>query len=191
MPFELACPHCHRSIKARDEHVGKRLACPGCKQPFLVERPIEEDDLYEISELPASPALPDPIQDLGALADHLHALPAPVGFPAPIIKPAVYSGPLPDSRRYPALSVVRWALLILAAMVAIGWLISLVILVMGTMFAATDSPQAAAGAASFSVVYLIMTFFSGAITVCLLVAGSELIKVVLDIQENTLAAARR
>ncbi|MCS7045052.1 MAG: protein kinase [Gemmataceae bacterium] len=36
MPQVLRCPHCQKSMQVPDNVAGKRLACPSCKQPFMV-----------------------------------------------------------------------------------------------------------------------------------------------------------
>ncbi len=30
--IQLKCPHCSKDIRAADEHAGKRIRCPGCKE---------------------------------------------------------------------------------------------------------------------------------------------------------------
>jgi ribosomal protein S27E len=30
--IQVKCPHCSRDIRAADEHAGKRIRCPGCKE---------------------------------------------------------------------------------------------------------------------------------------------------------------
>lgn len=208
MTFETICPNCDRTIKARPEHEGKRLACPGCKQMFVVQKSAPVKAAKPIT--PPPPPTPEPaldddylLSDIGldaptddvkkSLFDNLP--PTPVANPymgptiaAPIAK---YTGNLPESRKYPALNVIRIVLLVLAVMIAIGWAITLLGSIVAIVLTADQSTDAARGAAGMSFIYLAGSFFSGAIMICLLVACSEMIKVVLDIQSNTLAAARR
>ena len=35
--LELQCPHCDKRLKLSDEHAGKTIRCPACKQTFVVE----------------------------------------------------------------------------------------------------------------------------------------------------------
>ena len=37
--LELLCPHCDKRLRLSDEHAGKTIRCPACKQTFLVEAP--------------------------------------------------------------------------------------------------------------------------------------------------------
>lgn len=43
MPISLTCPACRKKLTARDELAGKRVKCPGCRQPLLLPgaRPSE------------------------------------------------------------------------------------------------------------------------------------------------------
>jgi hypothetical protein len=41
MPISVVCPSCSAKIKAPDAAAGKRLPCPKCKQPFVVETRAE------------------------------------------------------------------------------------------------------------------------------------------------------
>ncbi len=36
MPYVIRCPHCQKSMQVPDSAAGKRVACPACKQPFVV-----------------------------------------------------------------------------------------------------------------------------------------------------------
>jgi biopolymer transport protein ExbB/TolQ len=39
MYFRVACPHCEKNLKVREEHVGRRLGCPYCKSSLVVPAP--------------------------------------------------------------------------------------------------------------------------------------------------------
>lgn len=226
MTFETTCPNCDRKIKARPEHEGKRLACPGCKQMFVVQKSAPAKSANPSTPPPPPPTpTPDVVDDY-RLSDFGLDAPAPevrkslfdnlpptpqknsveineevdlqnAAFANPYMGPAFatpaakYSGDLPEFRKYPALNVIRIVLLVLAALIAFGWAIMVVGAIVAIVLTASRSAEAATGAAGISLIYLAGSFFSGAITICLLVAFSEMIKVVLDIQSNTLAAARR
>ncbi|MFO0939867.1 MAG: hypothetical protein U0930_03790 [Pirellulales bacterium] len=96
---------------------------------------------------------------------------------------------LPIARRYIALTIVRYALIVLAVLEGLGWLIMSVIMLIA--LAATSKAETAGASATIALLYVAGTFFGGAIVCCLLVAASELIKLAMDIQSNTLATARR
>lgn len=39
-PFSLKCPNCQKKLKFADQRlIGKKVKCPGCKEPFLLELP--------------------------------------------------------------------------------------------------------------------------------------------------------
>ena len=191
--FEIVCPSCGRKSRGKPEFAGRRATCPKCKSVFVVkfkeETPEAEPEEYAIADSPEfdQPAAFDPF------ASDPDDIPAPpAGFSAYASpKPAMAASDLPESRSYPALNFVRIALLIMAALVAACWLGMLVLLLIGMVLAWSASAEAGATVSTFSFAYLIGTFFSGGITCCALVASSELIKVALDIQSNTLEAARR
>ena len=43
MYFKLECPECGRNLKARDEHIGRRVGCPYCKALVVVARPESQE----------------------------------------------------------------------------------------------------------------------------------------------------
>jgi predicted Zn finger-like uncharacterized protein len=44
MPISIQCPHCSGTLKVRDESAaGKKVRCPKCEEPFVVELPVEDD----------------------------------------------------------------------------------------------------------------------------------------------------
>ncbi|MFH1746880.1 MAG: zinc ribbon domain-containing protein [Planctomycetota bacterium] len=40
MPLKVSCPHCHKSLVAKDEAAGRRQRCPACRQSFDVPLPV-------------------------------------------------------------------------------------------------------------------------------------------------------
>ena len=42
MPFEIACPHCGKGYRIKDELAGKKGACKECNKTFLLEPPKPE-----------------------------------------------------------------------------------------------------------------------------------------------------
>ncbi|MEX0820079.1 MAG: MotA/TolQ/ExbB proton channel family protein [Pirellulaceae bacterium] len=69
MYFKLDCPHCHKSLKVREEQAGKKCRCPYCKTAFVLPVPSGVD-----LGLPENTAA-DP------LAGNLGASSAPAGLP--------------------------------------------------------------------------------------------------------------
>lgn len=183
MTFETECPHCQRSIRAKPEHLGKTLACPGCNQRFQLAQSAVDGASCEYGMTDPLPSVPS----FGGQASD------PLGDPflPAHLRPSRHAGNLPETRSYPALNVVRTMLLVLAALVALSWLTLVTITLGGALLAASHSTDGAVGAAGLSLIYLIPAFLGSAITICFLIAASELIRVILDIQSNTLAAARR
>jgi predicted Zn finger-like uncharacterized protein len=51
-PLSITCPHCATRLKLKDTgSVGKKVPCPKCKQPFVVEAPPEsEEDEFDFGE---------------------------------------------------------------------------------------------------------------------------------------------
>ncbi len=56
MNFSIQCPSCHTKLKAKDKHIGKELACPKCKNRFVVTPPEPEVEVEEV-----------PVEDAGSL----------------------------------------------------------------------------------------------------------------------------
>ena len=47
-PLAVSCPHCGAGLKLKNNSfVGKKVPCPKCKKPFLVEEPPEDEFLAE------------------------------------------------------------------------------------------------------------------------------------------------
>lgn len=51
MSIPIKCPNCSAQLKAKETHIGKKLACPKCKTPFLVTAPQPQaaDDFPDLS----------------------------------------------------------------------------------------------------------------------------------------------
>lgn len=209
--INFECPKCSKKIKAPEAAAGKRVPCPGCKATIVVPGvpkptpklppPPSDEDEFKLQPEPAlkdlgldAPAPPDPF----GKAFNTYAPPEPIEqasspYMPPMPTPKVSSGgsveyQLPAKRKYIALTIVRYALLVLAVLVAIGWLF-MVLSVAIAVFANSGKPNISQNVAIGGGLYLAITFFTGAITCCMLVAASELIKLAMDVQENTLAAA--
>jgi uncharacterized protein YbaR (Trm112 family) len=182
--INVLCPHCKKTLKVPSSRVGSDIACPACSKTVKILDPKAN-----------VPALLD-FDKLGINANTYQAKP-PVDAPKP---PPLSSYlpkdtereyrivfDLPEHRNYFALQIVRFCLLGCAGLVALGWLASLIIVLFAT--ASTDDTQAATGILAAGTMYLVMQFVVGAIVCLGLIAASELIKVVIDIHENTLATA--
>ena len=39
MYFSIACPHCQKTLKVRDELIGSTARCPHCRGTITVQRP--------------------------------------------------------------------------------------------------------------------------------------------------------
>ena len=61
MPVETSCTNCGKKFKVRDEVIGKKVRCSGCKEPFVAEAPLA------VVDAPVSYDIPDePIVDQAA-----------------------------------------------------------------------------------------------------------------------------
>ena len=66
MYFKFDCPNCHKSLRVRDELVGRRVGCPYCRstvtipQPAPPEPPPADDEMAALANLQSSVASPKP-----------------------------------------------------------------------------------------------------------------------------------
>lgn len=201
--YSFACPSCQRSIKVKPELAGRSAKCPGCskalvipKQPEIIsEQPEKKFDFdptnpFADDDAPAPTALPfeQPV------SSQLEDVPSPYIPPAPVQTQFIqrtYQGQLPESRSYPALATIRFVLFILAWFAVAAFAIFALVTVGTIAFAFSNSTEAGFSALTLGVISLGGSAFATAFMFCLLIASRELIKVVLDIQENTLESARR
>lgn len=212
----ITCPKCNRKLKVPDDAHGRTLNCPACKSKIAIankppkaveppppapapkppQKPLFDDDDFNFKPAPPptpqvsldSIGLSEPVSDPIGRAFHNYdpTKDQPISQNEP--SRSLPSSNLPTSRRYVALTIVRYALIILAILEGIGWLIASASMVIA-LFMSSKADNA--GATAFvAIMYVAATFFGGAIVCCLLVAGSELIKLAMDIQSNTLEAAR-
>src|SRR4051812_47449163 len=40
MPAVIRCPHCQKAMQLPDNALGKKVACPMCKKPFMAPAPV-------------------------------------------------------------------------------------------------------------------------------------------------------
>lgn len=93
--------------------------------------------------------------------------------------------PLNDRpRRYPALRVVQIALYVLAGLVALQWVFFL-LFTLYTIVVGSGGDPGAGLVAGASIMTLLFNTFTSAVSICVLVAAGELIRVLLDVQEDT------
>jgi Zn finger protein HypA/HybF involved in hydrogenase expression len=84
----ITCPACRKRIKAREEHLGRKIRCPNCQNSFVAEADAEETDApiaFADDDKPkAKPAKPKPT---AAMKAEKPAEPKPVETKAPESKP--------------------------------------------------------------------------------------------------------
>ena len=54
MPISFECPHCGRPTQFADDLAGRRIRCPGCKEPVTV--PSEE--IVDVEDVQIAPPEP-------------------------------------------------------------------------------------------------------------------------------------
>jgi DNA-directed RNA polymerase subunit RPC12/RpoP len=192
MTINFDCLKCGKKIKAPDATAGRKVLCPSCngkvtvpgersevaKPPLpKIESRADSEPEYQLEELIVQEATP-----------LVASLP-----PVPYERTMQLSDPiefeLPTSRRYLALTIVRYSLLVFAALAACGWVVSLVLLLIATFAGAANDRAAGAGILVLGSGYLFIQLIVVGVFCCCTIAASELIKLWIDVQENTLAAA--
>lgn len=191
----IRCPSCDRSINAPPAFLGKKVKCPGCQKPFLAKladtgppgppdppKAKENDDsdeyrLARFSDPPVDPFISkDPFsgQSLDNLSENVSSTPYVQTEPISAID-------LPESRSYPALNMIRIFLRIIAALLLIA---AVIVLLVGLIAAFAMNRGSA-------LIPILSAFGICLVNSILILAFSEIIRVILDIQSNTLAAARK
>jgi uncharacterized Zn finger protein (UPF0148 family) len=52
MPVAFSCPECDKSLKVKDELAGKKVKCPGCGEPIVVEAADDPEPESAVQEPP-------------------------------------------------------------------------------------------------------------------------------------------
>lgn len=210
--LEITCPSCERTIKAKPQHVGRRVNCPGCSKPFTVEDPQAENDfalapLFDEETNHSTGAQPRVGFDATPPTPEYQSYAAP---PAP--KQQTLADLLPPQRSYPILKFVRIALFVFAAMlVASGVFYTGSALIGVFVTESVDPPKPelpadlpeeyasdlesmtldATKGFAWMALFATLIYFAGTLAAAtVLVAIAELIRVAIDVQENTLATAK-
>lgn len=169
-PISVQCGQCSHGFRVKAKGAGKTISCPSCRKPVQVPWPDPPSNLPQ--NVSAAPAFdPDPQ--------------TPINM-QPVVKVATLDVRLPRTRSYPVLGLLsvllRAAAYLIGALSVIGFAIGIIVAL-----------RAGGGSQAAAVTAWVITsgpMLIGAIIVAmLLVMSSELIKLAMDIQENTLATA--
>jgi hypothetical protein len=76
MPIKFDCPHCKKTINAKDHLAGKNVKCPACKQPLTVPAPVSAP--ADVDELAMSLLGEKPAEQAAEEAGK------PIEFPCPM-----------------------------------------------------------------------------------------------------------
>ncbi len=202
----VKCPHCEQAVQvpllsnaavepAARSQQGFQLG-PPTPQSTAAAAPMTPTPATSALG-PTAAAVPGPVDDPASLQQPSQpalqtpatrpepypprqADPNPFQSPVPDLAPMSVSG-LPAKRHYPALQIIRTIYLVMACLVVLGWVL---------FMAWTLVIAARAGAVGLWLGASIVPTASAATAATMLVAVAELIKLALDIQSNTLAAAR-
>ncbi len=202
--IRFVCSNCEHTIKAKAEMAGHTAKCPNCKKQVSVPQQNEvnssfEDD-YGLAAMSVSDVDRDELQrDITRAKIELEDHPSHTarnGFgTAPVSRPRTEQDRQPmavdhaANRRYPVLRAVSLALRLLAWMSAIIWFFAVAAILLG--IDAGANPELNKATSESFLWRLANEFMRGATGVCVLIGASELIKVAIDIQNNTLASARK
>lgn len=82
MSFQISCPHCGQSLLAEERILGKRVTCPSCQSPVLVEKADAKsgdsdgggDDPYQLADETELPDRSGPTHS--AIVEHAAVEPA-------------------------------------------------------------------------------------------------------------------
>ena len=198
-PITVDCTSCSNSFKVKPAAAGKRIRCPKCKHPNEIQQPEvaaasvpgngSVDPLAEFNLAMEVPKQQQPTLDIGTDgSEDAKSAPAPEpSMPDRYRPPAMAGHPipqLPPRREYKFLEALRLLYVVLAGLVAICGLGFFLLAFLGSVFSETEE----AG--------LVAQFIGGLPALFAVVMGvvlmsfAELIKLAMDVQDNTLRAAR-
>lgn len=177
-PVLIVQCQCGKDIKVRSSSGGKKVRCPQCQT--IVEIPMSDPATDDGSDqMDLSPSAPAKI-DTSAVANDSYV------ESNPYVSTASVSSSKSALRSYPTLDLIRKIYRLLAYFV-IGF--SFLIAVVVVLFAMMSGGD---GVVVFrAVVSALMSILSGVGIGVSMLAFSEMIKVVLDIQDNTFRTANR
>ncbi len=55
-PIRVLCPHCGKRVKAQPRHLGRRVRCPNCKEPFRAQAAENAGELPQVEQPQQAPA---------------------------------------------------------------------------------------------------------------------------------------
>lgn len=175
--ISVQCGQCSHGFRVKAKGAGKIIACPSCKTPVQVPWPDPPAPWpNHVASTPAHPPEPDayaPAESLPEISVDPSARPA---------------SRLPRSRSYPVLEalavvlrVCGYLLATLASLTAIGGI------VLAIRFSGDDATAVAFMWAVISMPAAVVAIIISMLMVML----AEMINLAIDIQDNTLVAARR
>ena len=158
----VTCPHCRRQMDETPELAGQRVACPHCSRQFVMPG--------------AAPAPPPPPTPQIQVQPRQSVSTVSAGF---------------RPREYPALRIITFILYGLAALAVLDFVLSMVLLYVGSFQEAIesylktgDSGISSAMILGSVLLALFSLLFHGMFIVAFL-ASAESIRIVIDIQRNT------
>lgn len=199
MSVRFLCTSCNTSIKAKDEYSGRTVRCPHCREKTVVPTDDQPNDVLELGDDYGLAAMSVGEIEIDSPEMHVEkprsrSAPAPlpdtlrVPFPEPIVESP--SSSIEPHGQYQLLLRASLGLRIVAGCAALVWLY-----ILGgefIEFALGSKPPEQTGVTYLSpLLQLAMTFIVGASVVCLLVAASECLRVLLDIRNSLVRSGRR
>lgn len=198
MPIEFPCPHCGALIvNVPEKYAGQKGRCLHCKKPVVIPSPAP----------PVAPVAQVPVESLPEIVPEI--------IPDPVVPPSVldrkgkrnrFGGSrkfapagsqqyaAASSQRYPALQKYCLILTILSyILAALGMAWGVVVMLMPLLIsgAATGKPSAGPYEALFAFFMGLLICLGTYLWLIVALAGVDVLRILMDIEENTRKAAEK
>lgn len=187
--IRVTCSHCDAHFKVKPEAAGRSVKCPQCRERTQVESTNGNGHDRALAWLGISEEEPEP--------DPRASAPSPFTPPEPPEPRSAASPPIKirdqnvEPRQYPALGILRLVYYFFAGLVVILWLLVTIFVIATGLIGGAVADDPAAGGAVMMVAIIPMAIYTvaSALIACSLVATAEMIKLALDVQDDTRRAA--
>lgn len=172
-----ACPHCGTTVRETPQLSGRVVKCPRCQQPF--QMPDLAPPGPAVNAAPMGYAAPPP--QVNAYAPPAPPQESVPDFSAPSVSTGASSF---RPRTYPAINLLITVLYIIAGLIALGFCIAEILIIVGGASMMRMQRGAEGGLVGLLTLTLFNLVYCG-LGILYSVAMAEMLRLFMDIQSNT------